>query len=33
VTGPSAALSIQGLHKSFGSLRVLAGIDLDVAEH
>ena len=28
-----AALSIQGLHKSFGQLRVLQGIDLDVAEH
>jgi len=33
VTGPSAALSIQGLYKSFGHLEVLAGIDLDVAEH
>jgi polar amino acid transport system ATP-binding protein len=34
--GPSAgsfALSIQGLHKSFGSLEVLQGIDLDVADH
>ena len=28
-----AALSIQGLHKSFGSLEVLKGIDLEVAEH
>jgi polar amino acid transport system ATP-binding protein len=28
-----AALSIQGLYKSFGQLRVLQGIDLDVAEH
>ena len=27
------ALSIQGLHKSFGQLRVLQGIDLEVAEH
>jgi polar amino acid transport system ATP-binding protein len=29
----TAALSIQGLHKSFGSLEVLRGIDLEVAEH
>ena len=29
----AAALSIQGLHKSFGQLRVLQGIDLEVAEH
>ena len=29
----TAALSIQGLHKSFGELEVLRGIDLDVAEH
>ncbi|MEO5965471.1 MAG: amino acid ABC transporter ATP-binding protein [Candidatus Limnocylindrales bacterium] len=28
-----AALSIQGLHKSFGELEVLRGIDLEVAEH
>ena len=28
-----AALSIQGLHKSFGPLEVLKGIDLEVAEH
>ncbi len=28
-----AALSIQGLHKSFGQLEVLRGIDLEVAEH
>ncbi len=28
-----AALSIQGLHKSFGDLEVLRGIDLEVAEH
>jgi polar amino acid transport system ATP-binding protein len=27
------ALSIEGLHKSFGKLEVLRGIDLDVAEH
>ena len=27
------ALSIEGLHKSFGELEVLRGIDLDVAEH
>ena len=27
------ALSIQGLHKSFGAVEVLRGIDLDVAEH
>jgi polar amino acid transport system ATP-binding protein len=29
----TAALSIQGLWKSFGDLEVLRGIDLDVAEH
>ncbi len=29
----TAALSIQGLWKSFGELTVLEGIDLDVAEH
>jgi len=29
----TAALSIQGLHKSFGQLEVLRGIDLEVAEH
>jgi polar amino acid transport system ATP-binding protein len=29
----SAALSIEGLHKSFGQLEVLRGIDLEVAEH
>lgn len=28
-----AALSIQGLHKSFGDLEVLRGLDLEVAEH
>ncbi|MCJ7712801.1 MAG: amino acid ABC transporter ATP-binding protein [Chloroflexi bacterium] len=27
------ALSIQGMHKSFGDLEVLRGIDLEVAEH
>jgi polar amino acid transport system ATP-binding protein len=32
VTGVPA-LSIEGLHKSFGALEVLRGIDLDVAEH
>ena len=30
---PTAALRIEGLHKSFGPLEVLRGIDLDVAEH
>jgi polar amino acid transport system ATP-binding protein len=30
---PAKALRIRGLHKSFGSLEVLRGIDLDVAEH
>ena len=33
-TGPAAvreALGIEGLHKSFGSLEVLRGIDLAVA--
>jgi polar amino acid transport system ATP-binding protein len=29
----AVALSIEGLHKSFGKLRVLKGIDLAVAEH
>ena len=29
----TAALSIQGLRKSFGELEVLKGIDLEVAEH
>ncbi|MGZ5352558.1 MAG: amino acid ABC transporter ATP-binding protein [Actinomycetota bacterium] len=28
-----SALSVQGVHKSFGGLEVLRGIDLDVAEH
>ena len=31
MSGP--ALEIQGLHKSFGQLQVLRGIDLEVAEH
>src|SRR6187431_2924470 len=30
---PRTALRIEGLHKSFGRLEVLKGIDLDVAEH
>ena len=30
---PAAALRIEGLHKSFGDLEVLRGIDLDVAQH
>ncbi len=30
---PSEALRIEGLHKSFGDLEVLRGIDLVVAEH
>jgi polar amino acid transport system ATP-binding protein len=30
---PDAALRIEGLHKSFGHLEVLSGIDLAVAEH
>ncbi len=29
----TSALSIHGLHKSFGDLEVLRGIDLEVAEH
>ncbi|MDX6398509.1 MAG: polar amino acid transport system ATP-binding protein, partial [Gaiellaceae bacterium] len=28
-----SALEIESLHKSFGKLEVLRGIDLDVAEH
>ena len=32
-TATAPALSIQGLWKSFGDLRVLSGIDLEVAEH
>jgi polar amino acid transport system ATP-binding protein len=31
--GGAPALRIEGLHKSFGELEVLRGIDLDVAEH
>jgi len=27
------ALRVQGLHKSFGDLEVLKGIDLSVSEH
>jgi polar amino acid transport system ATP-binding protein len=33
MTAPGAALVVEGLHKSFGSLEVLKGIDLTVAEH
>ncbi len=34
MTGPAVpALHIEGLHKSFGSLEVLRGIDLTVAQH
>ena len=33
MSGTGPAVSIQGLHKSFGHLEVLRGIDLDVAEH
>ena len=29
----SAALRLEGVHKSFGKAEVLRGIDLDVAEH
>jgi polar amino acid transport system ATP-binding protein len=32
-TSPTEALRIEGLHKSFGRLEVLQGIDLTVAEH
>jgi len=32
-TAARPALHIRGLHKSFGKLEVLRGIDLDVAEH
>ena len=31
--GPAAALRIEDLHKSFGGLEVLKGIDLEVDEH
>jgi polar amino acid transport system ATP-binding protein len=33
MTGPAAALRIEGVHKAFGKLEVLRGVDLDVAEH
>ncbi|MBA2718979.1 MAG: amino acid ABC transporter ATP-binding protein [Chloroflexi bacterium] len=33
MTGSAPALRIEGLHKSFGDLAVLRGIDLDVAQH
>jgi polar amino acid transport system ATP-binding protein len=33
MTGPGATLVVEDLHKSFGSLEVLKGIDLTVAEH
>ncbi len=33
MTEPREALRIEGLHKSFGALEVLRGIDLTVAEH
>ena len=33
MSGPTAALQIEGVHKSFGKLEVLRGIDLDVSEH
>jgi polar amino acid transport system ATP-binding protein len=33
MTGPAAALRIEGVHKAFGRLEVLRGVDLDVAEH
>jgi polar amino acid transport system ATP-binding protein len=33
VTEPSVVLDVQGLHKSFGKLEVLRGIDLTVHEH
>jgi polar amino acid transport system ATP-binding protein len=33
VTTPADALRIEGLHKSFGKLEVLRGIDLALAEH
>jgi polar amino acid transport system ATP-binding protein len=32
-SGPTPALRIEGLHKSFAALEVLRGIDLEVAEH
>ena len=33
MSDPAAALRIEGLHKSFGELEVLKGIDLEQAEH
>ena len=33
MTADGPALRIEGLHKSFGDLEVLKGIDLDLAEH
>ncbi|MEW6059286.1 MAG: amino acid ABC transporter ATP-binding protein [Actinomycetota bacterium] len=33
MSGDSAALRIEGVHKSFGKLEVLKGIDLSVSEH
>ena len=33
MTTTAAALHIQGVHKSFGHLEVLRGVDLEVAEH
>jgi polar amino acid transport system ATP-binding protein len=33
VTGAGEALRIEGLHKSFGRLQVLRGVELSVAEH
>jgi polar amino acid transport system ATP-binding protein len=33
VAAAGAALSVEGLHKSFGKLEVLRGIDLEVGEH
>src|SRR5258706_11782325 len=33
MTSAVPALRVEGLHKSFGALEVLKGIDLEVAEH
>jgi polar amino acid transport system ATP-binding protein len=33
IAGDRSALRIEGLHKSFGDLEVLKGIDLELAEH
>jgi polar amino acid transport system ATP-binding protein len=33
VSGGGAAVRIEGLHKSFGDLQVLRGVDLEVADH